>query len=374
MTNGLFDGHPDLLTLPGESQYLKIAPRIRMFRSDPDQYFLHMMGRPFDRTAGKKLPFRTPIDRELNWKVYEPWQAILDASADPGADEARMLQAIRNGKSEGELFLELVAIYRERVEPENRATTILEKTPGNEFMAERMLRTFPKVKFLHLVRDPFDNLRSRVARHGEIHWGKVNWPGVVNMSFEWLRSLHAGARIYRAHPDCHRMVRYEDLVSQPENVLKGICAFLDIQFNPNLLHPTKKGSVQAAHTGSQEAKTSEEDLTQITPEGLRKDAVTVLGEAHCRGVAACLGGAYAAMGYDKYRSYFSSKRLPYLLKRYPRESLFQYGLRFLLDRYFAMQPALPNGMGAIEGRAPSCPPNEVQSSPMVLSGDGVNPS
>ena len=237
----LIDGHPRVMSFTDEVQFLKIAPKIKCWRNDSEQYFLHVVGRPFDRERGQNLPFSESIDPSVNWKLFGPWSAIRQSSDDVSKDKERLIGVIREGANERDIFLELASIYAELVD---RRTVdwdhVLEKTPGNEYHFVRLRQLFPKVKFVHFVRDPFDNLRSRIVRSGVIASKKVNWLGAVNMAYEWKRSLIAGAYNYSLAPDHYRMVRYEDLVRKPEQVLRKLCDFLEIEFDPIVLKQTLK--------------------------------------------------------------------------------------------------------------------------------------
>ncbi len=237
----LFDGHPQVMAFSDEVQFLKLAPKLKRWRNDPEQYLWHILGRPYDWDEMKKLPLETKIDPEVNLKFYGPWEAIRRSSGDLPGDQSRIYEMIENGATAKELFLTLAEIYARCVADHETPDIILEKTPGNEFQFRRYRAYFPKTRFVHLVRDPFDNLRSRVARQGNIVADKINWPGLVNMSFEWKRSLLCGLKNFQLAPKEYRMVRYEDLIADPETVLTELCEFLQIEYHDCLLRQTRNG-------------------------------------------------------------------------------------------------------------------------------------
>lgn len=325
----LLDGHPQVLALPDESLYLRYSSRLKGLRHDAEQYMLQVIGHAYDVERGVKLKPGIVLDRGRTWRPTALWKGISELSPDIEADEKGLLRVIESGATERKIFLHLVALYLMRVasgSDESRFTTVVEKTPGNEFIYPWLRELFPKAKFIHMVRDPFDNLRSRVARKGEITWKKVEWPGLVNMVFQWRRSHRVGAAAVGTAQDHYRLLRYEDLVSRPVAVLEALCEFLDIEYSEGLLKPTAGGGKVALTGGSHEAG-DDLEVSAIRSEGLARDAAAVLGDRHMLGIASCLGLDYHAVGYHKYDKWLDRGSARYRLNKYEHEKAFQWFLR-----------------------------------------------
>jgi hypothetical protein len=98
-----------------------------------------------------------------------------------------------------------------------------------EEYAEEIFTAYPQARFIHLIRDPRDRLATSKShwRHGR---GKVG-----NSLGRWLRSTALAERYLRLYPDRYRVIRYEDLVSQPEAVLADLCEFLGEEYTPAML-------------------------------------------------------------------------------------------------------------------------------------------
>jgi hypothetical protein len=105
-----------------------------------------------------------------------------------------------------------------------------EKTPQHWIYLDRVLSLFPTAKVIHIYRDP----RDVVAALMSMPW----WGGrsVRRTARHWRKALTA-AESWQARlgPDRHRMVRYEDLVEDPEGVLGGVAVFLGLGFDPAML-------------------------------------------------------------------------------------------------------------------------------------------
>jgi hypothetical protein len=118
---------------------------------------------------------------------------------------------------------------------------------------------FPSVA-LHIIRDPRSVVASRnYGRYMESVGSKYPLFLIIRT---WLRSV---ANYIRCRDrDHYLMVKYEDLVRDPEAEMNRICAALRIEFTPNLLHPeayrdnrgnqwasnSSFGNIGGIHTGS----------------------------------------------------------------------------------------------------------------------------
>ena len=97
-----------------------------------------------------------------------------------------------------------------------------------------LLHYFPEAKFVFQVRDPRDYLLSALNRkEGELG----NKFGSNHRALEIWRDDQLGGLNALAHlgPERVFVQRYEDLVSAPEQVLPGLCAFFGIQYQENML-------------------------------------------------------------------------------------------------------------------------------------------
>lgn len=90
-----------------------------------------------------------------------------------------------------------------------------------------MFELFPAATFIHIVRDPRANVSSQRARWPRATtWECLRW---------WRDAARAGHRLAQQQP--HRCIelRYEDLVTSPEQTLRQLCRFLHVPFLSELL-------------------------------------------------------------------------------------------------------------------------------------------
>jgi hypothetical protein len=80
-----------------------------------------------------------------------------------------------------------------------------------------------------MVRDPRDRYAS-VRRRNDQDLSRVG-----AATGRWLASTRAGLRNAATYPDRYLLVRYEDLVADPERTLRGVCAHVGLEFTPAML-------------------------------------------------------------------------------------------------------------------------------------------
>lgn len=115
----------------------------------------------------------------------------------------------------------------------------VEKTPYNEFFVEQIFHFWPNAKCIHMVRDPRDYFASYKMRS---HRKREHSPSSLIMSWEWLQSVQKANKNEKIYGTQRYLVlRYEDLVRNPEETIAVVCRFLAIERRPSLLVPTKGG-------------------------------------------------------------------------------------------------------------------------------------
>lgn len=109
-----------------------------------------------------------------------------------------------------------------------------DKSPGYITRLPLLLEVFPNARFVHIIRDGRDVFLS-VKRLG---W--MDDAGKVGL--EWDRAIRQ-AQAFGADPqyrDSYHELRYEDLITRPEEVVQGICDFIDEPYSEELLSPGQR--------------------------------------------------------------------------------------------------------------------------------------
>lgn len=99
----------------------------------------------------------------------------------------------------------------------------VEKTPKHALCLKRIFRAVPDAKVLFIVRDGRDNVASLRKRFGNFDLALRRWISDNQPALLWKDN----PRVF--------LIKYEDLVGEPEASVKRICGFLGIDFEDSML-------------------------------------------------------------------------------------------------------------------------------------------
>ena len=104
----------------------------------------------------------------------------------------------------------------------------VDHTPNSILNVYTLLDVFPDAKVIHLVRDG----RAASASVMRQDWGPNT---IIRAAYWWLyRVMHGLAAESAFGKDRIVRIKYEDLVTRPEEVLKGLCSWLGIGYDPEM--------------------------------------------------------------------------------------------------------------------------------------------
>lgn len=102
---------------------------------------------------------------------------------------------------------------------------LVNKTPTDVFIAQRICECWPDARFIFLLRHPGSIARSRAnARPQDTEEQNVAMVRKYADALERARATYPGL-----------VVRYEDITADPKGQLERLCAFLDVPFEPQML-------------------------------------------------------------------------------------------------------------------------------------------
>lgn len=142
----------------------------------------------------------------------------------------------------------LDAFYRFHAEQHGPPTTVRwgDKTPMNSLddalvrgdppprlgegvpeTLERLRAVFPDAQFLHIYRDGVDVI------HSHLSGGFMN--NLEAATNRWYHVIRQCRNFVARHPEACHAVRYEDLITRPQDVVPGVCQFLGVNYEPEML-------------------------------------------------------------------------------------------------------------------------------------------
>lgn len=268
----LLDDHPGLVVMPGDSHY---ANRLDKWERDDfagiSRYCLQRLINP----TGKE-PFwffgqeRASFEKFLRYLHY----FLSHTRMDPFLC----------------IVFSVYAVTADR-HPPHSVKYWVEKTPHNELHVPVLINKFSRAKFIHIVRDPLNNIASLVRLTKIRGWETyaADHARQIEQLFEAARSNQQ-----KLGPDNYLIVKYENLISNTRTTMRRICDFLDLSFSETLLVPTEGGRPAMSNSMFEDARVRGEVLDQSTVERYKQE----LTEQDLREVVTILYEDALEFGYD----------------------------------------------------------------------------
>jgi len=181
----------------------------------PESQFIdHLLARKdFDPAAIQPARVLGLIGADSRYRLL--WHPVLDATS---------LNPSELGSTFAQVLSSLVRAYGQRLEKPS-ASVWVDHTPTNFKRGLTMLRLFPEAHFVHVVRDG----RAVAASLLPLDWGPNN---VMHAAEFWMARCAAGLSAELELPDRVLRIRYEDLVTDPEAILRRIADFAGMEYEP----------------------------------------------------------------------------------------------------------------------------------------------
>ena len=103
----------------------------------------------------------------------------------------------------------------------------MEKTPNHILNLPGIRKLYPKARIVRIMRDPRDSALSMC----QLPWTSQRYVANCYLWSEWYSESE---KFLESDGGCVT-IRYEDLVNQPEAILRSLCEFLHIEFVPEML-------------------------------------------------------------------------------------------------------------------------------------------
>jgi hypothetical protein len=177
-----------------------------------------------------------------------------------------------------------------------------DKTPGYVQEMPRLQRVLPEARFVHIIRDGRDVSLS----HLRMNWG----PETYAESARLWRNRIRKARKQAAQIEHYTEIHFEDVVGDTEGVLRRVCDFIDLEFDPVMLAYHERAETRLAEKARElprknrppqpaEARLESHKLAKEPPRsdriGMWRERMTEAEIAEYEGVA---GDMLAELGYE----------------------------------------------------------------------------
>jgi hypothetical protein len=118
-------------------------------------------------------------------------------------------------------------IFSQMTQGKENVLLFCDKNPENSLLIKTLLKIFPEARFIHMLRDPRDNINSQIKtfKKKNAYFTARRWYG-YNMAIE---------NVKLQMPDKFFTVYYEKLAVETEAALMPLCDFLKIPFNKAMI-------------------------------------------------------------------------------------------------------------------------------------------
>lgn len=203
----LFEAHPNIATAPECSFIINMEPKYGKIR----HWTKELLRSFYD-------------DLQMNPKIRN-WDL----------DRETTLKSLMHceGKNTFQNICKVIFLNYKSVFATGEVLWIADKNPVYATYAKRLMKIFPEAVFLHITRDPRDNIFS-------IKTFEFEAPIAALLAYRWRNSSEKLFKLRKKFPKKFFLIRYEDLASEPAKYFQLMCDFLKIPFHQEVFEYYKK--------------------------------------------------------------------------------------------------------------------------------------
>ena len=208
---------------------------------------LHFFGTIWTNNSKSNLDEKQQIDLLSRLLCIEKNGLFKQSNISDFNEIARTILIDKNASNP----LSIYELFLSEITSDNKCFIACEQTPKNLYYLKEILSYFPDVKVINMVRDQRDVLLSQKKKWKRRFLGSSSIPlseairsyinyhpiltaKVWNSSLKYSYEFKDNKRV--------KIVKFEDLLVDPIGVIKNLCQFLEIDYNPEMLKVPVIGS------------------------------------------------------------------------------------------------------------------------------------
>lgn len=159
-----------------------------------------------------------------------------------------------SGEHSFQSLIKVVYLHSHSAFPKKEITLVGDKNPVYSTNTHKVMRAFPDARFIHLTRDYRDNLVS-------IKKVDFEAPYTPLIAYRWRHSARLLDKLKKRHSAAFYTLKYEDLVSQPQQEMKKLSKFLEIPYHEEVFDFYKQRDASFKNHPDKELKTYHQSLS-----------------------------------------------------------------------------------------------------------------
>jgi hypothetical protein len=171
-------------------------------------------------------------------KASSHWRWII-RRVEPGVLKEKILASDRSDRAIFSIIMQLFA--------DRKGKPIMgEKTPAHFRYVPTLVSWFPNARIIHMMRDPrgvyVSEVHRRQKENSSVPYRQLKHiPALMNLyiliqtTITWRESVRKGVRNQQHYSSNYRFQRFEDLVRDPEDQIRNLCQFLEVDFQEAML-------------------------------------------------------------------------------------------------------------------------------------------
>jgi len=223
----------DLIGLAGEPQYFRRRPHWSFLPDHGHRALIKTIGDISTKEGARKVTdylFSDPKRCSFFWHF----------SKNRFDREEFLCELLKTDRSERAL-LDVALQFHARGKPIRG-----DKTPANVYFVPTILQWFSNSKFIHTMRDPraiYVSRQNKKEKHLMPRFNRmIRKSGIVfefyasnRVIIDWQLSIRFQQQYEKKYSDRYYLSKYEDLIRDPENAIRSLCHFLEVEFIPEML-------------------------------------------------------------------------------------------------------------------------------------------
>ena len=204
-------------------------------------YFRHAGDLAQDETLRKivDMIYSGEFQKRSRWREVSPYWRWLTAHVEAEEMTRRLIALPPADRTERGLFGAFLRVYAD-----TRGRPIMgEKTPAHLAYVDTLLEWFPNGRVVHMIRDPravyVSDLRRRMTKRRPPYSWLIRIPFalsavlLVQVTWTWASAARRDRHLSRHYPGRYRLVRFEDVVTEPDKTLPALFEFLGVAPPPD---------------------------------------------------------------------------------------------------------------------------------------------